>query len=628
MVDPRSWVRYGEIADWGFSLASTDMAATDIESDASHDRLVAPTSPTSPTSLPELAGQPDLLRAAIAVEEAERIVTEAAAHLAASDDPQAHQVVAYDLGHAAAAVGCARAVLDYGAHGELESRIACAFVADAVYDVATRVLGREEEFGAHPGALTDAIAATRAWRSPRYLAALAGEQGGRHLDSDLEMVQDTFRRFADEQVAPVAEHVHRHNADIPEEVISGLAEIGTFGLSAPAEYGGFSEGGESEYLAMVVATEELTRGSLGVAGSLITRPEILTRALVKGGTEAQKLEWLPRLASGEIMNAVAVTEPDYGSDVAGLKVSARPALGTDGREGYVVNGVKTWCTFAARADVLMLLARTDPDVSKGHRGLSMFIVPKPRGTGHGFVFTQAADEHAPGRVGRMEGRAIDTIGYRGMHSYEVSFEDWWVPADNLIGGQGGVGRGFYLQMQGFENGRLQTAARAVGLMQAAYEAASAYALERRVFGRALADYELTQVKLARMGVIIQSSRQFAYQVARLMAKGEGAMEASLVKAYVCRAAEWVTREALQVHGGMGYAEEYDVSRYFVDARVLSIFEGADETLTLKVIARRLVEQAATDKHADKQADKQAVTDKQAATGPRPDQQATTRPVPA
>ncbi len=228
----------------------------------------------------------------------------------------------------------------------------------------------------------------------------------------------------------------------------------------------------------------------------------------------------------------------------------------------------------------------------------------------------------------MEGRAIDTIGYRGMHSYEVSFEDWWVPADNLIGGQGGVGRGFYLQMQGFENGRLQTAARAVGLMQAAYEAASAYALERRVFGKALADYELTQVKLARMGVIIQSSRQFAYQVARLMAKGEGAMEASLVKAYVCRAAEWVTREALQVHGGMGYAEEYDVSRYFVDARVLSIFEGADETLTLKVIARRLVEQAATDKHADKQADKQAVAAEQAAAGPRPGQQAATRPVPA
>ncbi|MHB8467957.1 MAG: acyl-CoA dehydrogenase family protein, partial [Acidimicrobiales bacterium] len=270
-------------------------------------------------------------------------------------------------------------------------------------------------------------------------------------------------------------------------------------------------------------------------------------------------------------------EPDYGSDVAGLKVTARPR-----DDGYVINGVKTWCTFAARADVFMLLARTDADPTKGHRGLSMFIVPKPRGEGHGFAFTQPEG-------GKMEGRAIDTLGYRGMHSYEVAFEDWWVPAANLIGEADGVGRGFYLQMQGFENGRLQTAARAVGLMQAAYEAAAAYATDRRVFGRPLADYQLTQVKLARMAVVIQASRQFAYQVARLMAKGEGAMEASLVKAYVCRAAEWVTREALQIHGGMGYAEEYDVSRYFVDARVLSIFEGADETLTLKVIARRLAE---------------------------------------
>jgi (2S)-methylsuccinyl-CoA dehydrogenase len=330
---------------------------------------------------------------------------------------------------------------------------------------------------------------------------------------------------------------------------------------------------------MVVATEELSRGSLGVAGSLITRPEILTRALVKGGTEEQKHEWLPKLASGEIMNAVAVTEPDFGSDVAGIKVTA-----TRDGDNWVINGVKTWCTFAARADVLMLLARTDPDRSKTHRGLSLFVVPKERGEGHGFVLTQEGG-------GRLEGRPIDTIGYRGMHSYELAFEDWRVPAANLIGGTEGEGRGFYLQMEGFENGRLQTAARAVGVMQAAYEAAVDYAQNRVVFGQPVADYQLTQVKLARMAVVIQASRQFAYQVARLMAKGEGAMEASMVKAYVCRAAEWVTREAMQIHGGMGYAEEFPVSRSFVDARVLSIFEGADETLALKVIARRLVEGA-------------------------------------
>jgi (2S)-methylsuccinyl-CoA dehydrogenase len=192
----------------------------------------------------------------------------------------------------------------------------------------------------------------------------------------------------------------------------------------------------------------------------------------------------------------------------------------------------------------------------------------------------------------MEGRPIDTIGYRGMHSYEIAIENWWVPETNLIGGREGLGRGFYLQMEGFENGRLQTAARAVGLMQAAYEAALDYAQNRNVFGQNIVEYELTKVKLARMAVIIQSSRQFAYAVARLMGKGEGAMEASMVKAYVCKAAEWVTREALQIHGGYGYAEEYSVSRLYVDARVLSIFEGADETLCLKVIARRMCDTVA------------------------------------
>jgi (2S)-methylsuccinyl-CoA dehydrogenase len=334
-----------------------------------------------------------------------------------------------------------------------------------------------------------------------------------------------------------------------------------------------------------VATEELSRASLGIGGSLITRPEILTRALVKGGTEEQKHEWLPKLATTEVMAAVAVTEPDYGSDVANLKTTAVEGKGPNGEEGWVINGVKTWCTFGARANVLMLLARTDPDRSKTHRGLSLFIVPKPIADGHGFVFTQD-------NGGKMEGRPIDTIGYRGMHSYEIAIENWWVPETHLIGGRDGLGKGFYLQMEGFENGRLQTAARAVGVMQAAYESAVDYANNRAAFGKNIAEYELTRVKLGRMAVLIQASRQFAYQVARLMGKGEGAMEASMVKAYVCKAAEWVTREALQIHGGYGYAEEYSVSRLYVDARVLSIFEGADETLCLKVIARKLVDQSA------------------------------------
>jgi (2S)-methylsuccinyl-CoA dehydrogenase len=179
-----------------------------------------------------------------------------------------------------------------------------------------------------------------------------------------------------------------------------------------------------------------------------------------------------------------------------------------------------------------------------------------------------------------------------MHSYEIALDNWWVPAANLIGEQDGLGRGFYYQMEGFENGRLQTAARAVGVMQASYEAALAYARDRKVFGSAVADYELTKVKLGRMAVLVQAGRQFSYAVAKMMAKGEGAMEASMVKAYVCKAAEWVAREAMQIHGGYGYAEEYPVSRLYVDARVLSIFEGADETLCLKVIARRLSDSVA------------------------------------
>jgi (2S)-methylsuccinyl-CoA dehydrogenase len=385
------------------------------------------------------------------------------------------------------------------------------------------------------------------------------------------------------EIAPRAEHVHRFNEDVPEEIIAGLAEMGAFGLSVPVEYGGFSEGGDGEYVASVVATEELSRASLGIGGSLITRPEILTRALVKGGTEDQKQQWLPKLATAEVMAAVAVTEPDYGSDVAGLKTTATPATGPNGEAGWVINGVKTWCTFGARANVLMLLARTDPDRTKTHRGLSLFIVPKPRGDGHGFSFVQE------GTGGKMEGRPIDTIGYRGMHSYEIAIEDWFVPATHLVGGDGGLGRGFYLQMAGFENGRLQTAARAVGVMQAAYESALDYARNRDVFGRSIWDYELTRVKLGRMAAVIQASRQFSYAVAKLMGKGEGAMEASMLKAYVCKAAEWVTREAMQIHGGYGYAEEYPVSRLWVDARVLSIFEGADETLCLKVVARKMVD---------------------------------------
>jgi (2S)-methylsuccinyl-CoA dehydrogenase len=529
----------------------------------------------------------DLAGAADAIELAGTVVGRAVRHLAAGGGPDRHQVLAYDVSHAAAQVAAARSMLDYGAKGDVEARLTCAFTADVIHDLIGRLCGREAMWGLDPAPMRAAYTFLDRFRAPAFLASLADQPGPRHLDPDFEMVQDTFRSFTENEIAPRAEHVHRSNGDVPEDLIASLAEMGVFGLSVPSEYGGYSEGGDGEYIAMVVATEELSRGSLGIGGSLITRPEILTRALIKGGTEAQKHQWLPRLATAEVMAAVAVTEPDFGSDVAGITVTATAAAGADGVPGFVINGVKTWCTFGARADVLMLLARTDPDRAKTHRGLSMFIVPKPRGDGHGFEFSQSPI--ADGTIGKMEGRPIDTIGYRGMHSYEIALDNWWVPAANLIGEEAGLGKGFYFQMEGFENGRLQTAARAIGVMQAAYEAASEYARNRKVFGVPISDYELTRVKLGRMAVLIQAARQFSYHVATMMAKGEGSIEASMVKAFVCRAAEWVTREAMQIHGGYGYAEEYPVSRLFVDARVLSIFEGADETLCIKVIARRLCE---------------------------------------
>ncbi|NNE96286.1 MAG: acyl-CoA/acyl-ACP dehydrogenase [Acidimicrobiales bacterium] len=528
--------------------------------------------------------EPQIEDAVAALDAAANVVDSAIAELAAHGSVDADQVLAYDLGHAAAAVETGRSMIDYGAKGTLEGQLTCVFVADVVADLGAKIWGRETSWGVQPDALDGARNFVATWRDPAVLASLAYQDGPRHLDPEFELVEETFKRFAAEKVAPQAEHIHRDNADIPEDMISGLAEMGLFGLSIPEEHGGFAAGGPGDYYGMIIATEELSKASLCAAGSLITRPEILARAIEAGGTDDQKAKWLPQLASGDKLNCIAVTEPDYGSDVAGIKVTATEAAGPNGEPGFQITGVKTWCTFAARADVMMVLARTEEDRSLGHRGLSILIVEKDRGDSHGFVLTQEGG-------GTMEGRPIDTIGYRGMHSYEVAFDSWWVPAENLIGMDRGRGRGFYFQMAGFENGRIQTAARAVGVMQAAYEAAKEYAENRVVFGRPIADYQLTRAKLTRMAAIIQASRQFSYQVGTMMAKGEGKMEASMIKAFVCKASEWVTREAMQIHGGMGYAEEYDVSRYFVDARVLSIFEGADETLTLKVIARTLVKQA-------------------------------------
>ncbi|MEO8163587.1 MAG: acyl-CoA dehydrogenase family protein, partial [Ilumatobacteraceae bacterium] len=277
----------------------------------------------------------DLEWATTIVDLASGVVDDGARQLIASGGPDVNQVLAYDLAHSAAAVQIARSLLDYGAKGSLEARLTCAFVADIAHDLSARLIGREQYWGLGDNPLSGASEFLVKYRDPQFVADLCLTPGPRHLDGEFEMVQDTFRSFATKEIAPRAERVHRFNEDVPDEIIAGLAEIGAFGLSVPARYGGFSEGGEGEYMASCIATEELSRASLGIGGSLITRPEILTRALVKGGTETQKHHWLPKLASGEVMAAVAVTEPDFGSDVAGITTTATAGNNELGIDGYV-----------------------------------------------------------------------------------------------------------------------------------------------------------------------------------------------------------------------------------------------------------------------------------------------------
>ena len=505
----------------------------------------------------------------------------------------AHQLVSYELSLCWAECCAARFMLDHSGRcqDEFTSRLCALFCAEAVTACCARLRARLADF-----ALADADIAAVLHDNTVFLAsqlsaaniAAIGQDvidRGAKLGPDLleeryTMMRDTFHKFADEVVVPLAEEVHRHDLIIPDAILQPLKEMGVFGLSIPESYGGLQEDDREDTMGMIVVTEELSRGSLGAAGSLITRPEILARALLKGGTEEQKQHWLPQLAVGEPLCAVAVTEPNYGSDVAGVKLRASPVEG-----GWKLNGAKTWCTFGGKAGVLMVLARTNPDPTQGYRGLSMFLVEKPSSDGHEFEVT-------PDTGGKLTGRAIATIGYRGMHSYELFFDDFFVPADHMLGGSEGEGKGFYFAMAGFAGGRIQTAGRAVGVMRAAFEKAISYSKERVVFSHPIGDYQLTRVKLARMAAHLAACRQITYGVARLMDAGKGDMEASGAKLFTCKTAEWVTREALQIHGGMGYAEEVPVSRYFVDARVLSIFEGAEETLALKVITRSLIENAA------------------------------------
>ena len=398
------------------------------------------------------------------------------------------------------------------------------------------------------------------------------------IDAEKDSMRTSVRKFSDHLVAPAAEQIHRKDQMIPSQILDGVRELGCFGFSVPTEYGGLKPGDGEDTTGMVVVTEELSRGSLGAAGSLITRPEIVVRALLEGGTEAQRRRWLPGLAAGDPLCAVSVTEPNTGSDVASVALSARKTEG-----GWLLNGEKTWCTFAGKAGLILVLARTDREATPLHRGLSLFVIEKPSTDDHEFTVKSTGG-------GTVTGKAIPTLGYRGMHSFSMHYDDYFVPNDALVGEESGLNRGFYYTMRGFSGGRLQTAARAVGLMQAAFEAAYSYAGDRVVFDKTIRAYPLTRSKLVKMMTSIIAIRRYSYAVASLMDRDEGQLEASLVKLIACRAAEWVTREALQIHGGMGYAEETSVSRYFVDARVLSIFEGAEETLALKVVGRALFDE--------------------------------------
>jgi (2S)-methylsuccinyl-CoA dehydrogenase len=492
-----------------------------------------------------------------------------------------HQPGAFDLARALAEQAAAEAIDAWAcAHGPTESALADIYVAGVVKASATRLRFSSESFGLIPASAapldefaawveSTTTAATIETLSSAMVEGGTGSAGAYGLSEDHADMRALFARFADERVAPEAEHIHRNDLVIPEPLLKDLAELGVFGISIPEEYGGSF----LDHLTMCLATEELSRASLGAGGSVITRPEICAKAILKGGTDEQKKKWLPAIASGERLVSVAVTEPNAGSDVASLRVTAKPTEG-----GFVINGEKTWCTFAGRADVFILLARTG-EISEGAKGLTLFLVEKPAKISeddhHSFRHTQEGG-------GTVEGHAIPTIGYRGMHSFSTTFEDYFVPSENRVGE---FGQGFALQMAGFAGGRIQTAARAVGVMEAAFRAALEYSTDRKVFDAPLVSYSLVKRKLVEMAATVQASRQLSYAVAQMMDDGKGAMEASLVKLLSCKDAEWVTREAMQLHGGMGYSEEYAVSRYWQDARVLSIFEGAEEILAIYVVAR-------------------------------------------
>lgn len=389
--------------------------------------------------------------------------------------------------------------------------------------------------------------------------------GATGLDEELEMIRDQFRRFADEKVTPYAHEWHLRDELIPMDIIDSLAEMGVFGLTIPEEFGGFGLSKAS----MVVVSEELSRGYIGV-GSLGTRSEIAAELILCGGTSEQKAKWLPKLASGEILPTAVFTEPNTGSDLGSLRTRAR----RDG-DDWVVNGNKTWITHAARTHVMTVLARTIEGTTD-YRGLSMFLAEKTPGTDE----TPFVD---PG----LSGGEIEVLGYRGMKEYTVNFDDFRVKGENLLGGV--EGQGFKQLMQTFESARIQTAARAVGVAQSALEVGMKYAEDRKQFGKSLIEFPRVAGKLAMMAVEIMVARQLTYFSAWQKDHDKRCdLEAGMAKLLGARVAWASADNALQIHGGNGFALEYQISRILCDARILNIFEGAAE-IQAQVIARRLLD---------------------------------------
>jgi (2S)-methylsuccinyl-CoA dehydrogenase len=389
--------------------------------------------------------------------------------------------------------------------------------------------------------------------------------GGCGLEDTLESIREEMRKFADSEVIAHAQGWHRTNSYIPLDVIGQMSELGVFGLTIPEEFGGMALGKES----MCVVSEELSRGYIGV-GSLGTRSEIAAELILGGGTAEQKRKWLPKIASGEVLPTAVFTEPNTGSDLASLRTRAV-------REGnvYRVYGNKTWITHPVRADLMTLLVRTNPKET-GYRGLSMLLAEKPRG-----------DDNNPFPVKGMTGTEIEVLGYRGMKEYEIAFDGFEVKAENLLGGVEGVG--FKQLMQTFESARIQTAARAIGVAQAAMEQALQYAQNRVQFGEPIVAFPRVADKIAMMAVEIMIARQLTYYAARQKDSGRRCdLEAGMAKLLAARVAWAAADNAVQIHGGNGFAMEFPVSRILCDARILSIFEGAAE-IQAQVIARRLLD---------------------------------------